>query len=448
MPQLVRDVMSRKVIYVTPAATIRTAMELIRSHQLEALPVMSGGRLVGVVDALDLYRFNGEFPVTEAIRADRTEIVVSPEATVVDGATAMLRHGLRQIPVVRNGELVGLLSDRDLASSWGAVPDERTGLPWQDEMRRWAARQLAAGREITVIFIDIDEFGALNKRHGHVYGDRILQLVAQACRHVVDHERDFLCRYGGDEFAIASCRSTESAYALAQQIRRAIASLQLDGRDANVSAAVGIAGGQRHVPRPGAHPSATLDDLITLASQASTRAKRSAEGIVVHLPERSEIAAPRGPAADAATAAEPPVRLVVDSYSVDRRDREVAVTVAIRARDVTHKATSLRGLDEIDLALATATADCIASFAPAHLQLRVDAIRRLAYGEHRVVMVVVTWRDPEGEEQQLVGAGLEREDAHRGVINAVLDATNRRLGYWATLRPTVPARRRRVRQRA
>ena len=202
------------------------------------------------------------------------------------------------------------------------------------------------------------------------------------------------------------------------------------------------------VPRPGAHPSATLDDLITLASQASTRAKRSAEGIVVHLPERSEIAAPRGPAADAATAAEPPVRLVVDSYSVDRRDREVAVTVAIRARDVTHKATSLRGLDEIDLALATATADCIASFAPAHLQLRVDAIRRLAYGEHRVVMVVVTWRDPEGEEQQLVGAGLEREDAHRGVINAVLDATNRRLGYWATLRPTVPARRRRVRQRA
>ncbi|MBI3909735.1 MAG: GGDEF domain-containing protein [Armatimonadetes bacterium] len=432
MAQLVRDVMSRKVLFVTPSASIRTAMELLRGQQLEALPVMDGGRLVGIVETLDLYRFNGEFPVTEAMSPARAEVTIAPDASVVEGASTMLRHGLRQLPVVCNGQLVGLLSDRDLAASWGSVLDPLTGLPWQDEMRRWAARQLAAGREITIVFLDLNNFGAFNKARGHVYGDRILQTVAQVCRAATDPERDCLCRYGGDEFVAASTRSAEGARALAVTLRDAIRALTLEDRPVGIGAAIGIAGGQRHVPRPDAHPYATLDDLLTLASQASTRAKELPESILAAESQHGRMPfVGRRFLPDEPSSWDGYERVAVDGYTISRRRQEVAVTVGLRAGGRLQEATNVRGPHEIELALALATADCLAGFLPPQIHLRVEkAAHWTIDGQYSLISVVVTWRDPEGEEEQLVGASLTRTDAYRAVINALLDATNRRLGPW------------------
>ncbi|MEW5915536.1 MAG: GGDEF domain-containing protein [Gemmatimonadota bacterium] len=54
----------------------------------------------------------------------------------------------------------------------------------------------------TLMMIDVDHFKAVNDTHGHPTGDMLLQQVAGALSQTVLRRCDFVCRYGGDEFAI------------------------------------------------------------------------------------------------------------------------------------------------------------------------------------------------------------------------------------------------------
>lgn len=94
------------------------------------LPVMDDGTLVGIVtemDLLDLYArmcressVDGELdPPVEAI-ANRDAIVVAPDATVAQADMLCHAKGFRHLPVVDDGQLVGILSDRDLRRAAGA----------------------------------------------------------------------------------------------------------------------------------------------------------------------------------------------------------------------------------------------------------------------------------------------------------------------------------------
>src|SRR5438876_7163528 len=273
----VRDLMSNRVLYVTPGATVQAAMDLLRLQQLGLLPVVDQERVVGLLDGLTLYRYCGELPVREAMLPP---LSVEADTPVGEAVSLMGQHRMRHLVVTEGGRLAGLLTERDLLATWGASADPITGLPWQDQLRRWAAGSLAVGREIAVLFIDLNQFGLLNKQHGHVTGDRMLKAVAATLKATVDPEQETLCRYGGDEFAIATTRTQEEAWHLAERIRERIQQIDSRLEGVQVAASIGVAGGKRGAPRPEAHPSATLDDLINLASRASTQAKAEAAKIV------------------------------------------------------------------------------------------------------------------------------------------------------------------------
>ena len=79
------------------------------------------------------------------------------------------------------------------------------------------------GRELTVLFMDLDHFKFFNDTHGHQAGDEILQILAGLMMKNV-RESDTLARWGGEEFiVIAPETSEEEGCALAEKIRKAVA---------------------------------------------------------------------------------------------------------------------------------------------------------------------------------------------------------------------------------
>lgn len=105
-----------------------------------------------------------------------------------------------------------------------AMHDEVTGLPnrrlIEEDVTRTLFQEYSA---LTVIFIDIDGFKAVNDLLGHAAGDALLHEIGQRLRGVI-RESDVLGRFGGDEFiAVAAVDSVGDAAVLADRIRAAIA---------------------------------------------------------------------------------------------------------------------------------------------------------------------------------------------------------------------------------
>ncbi len=84
-------------------------------------------------------------------------------------------------------------------------------------------RSLRFGRELAVLFMDLDHFKFFNDTHGHQAGDEILQILAGLMMKNV-RESDTLARWGGEEFiVIAPETSEEAGGVLAEKIRKAVA---------------------------------------------------------------------------------------------------------------------------------------------------------------------------------------------------------------------------------
>jgi diguanylate cyclase (GGDEF)-like protein len=81
---------------------------------------------------------------------------------------------------------------------------------------------------LSVLFIDIDHFRLLNERYGHESGDVALQAVAKALASVCQRPRDFICRWGGEEFvAVLPHTDVQAAEELAQRMLQTVRDLHL-----------------------------------------------------------------------------------------------------------------------------------------------------------------------------------------------------------------------------
>jgi len=72
---------------------------------------------------------------------------------------------------------------------------------WEELAPLELARALRHGHPLSVVYLDLDDFKALNDTKGHAAGDAVLQSVARRWRQLV-RAPDLLARVGGDEFAV------------------------------------------------------------------------------------------------------------------------------------------------------------------------------------------------------------------------------------------------------
>lgn len=115
----VASLMKSRVVAVERDATLRSAARSLHEAGVGTVVIMDGRRVAGILSERDVVRAlaGGADPDDTAVASVMTE---SPRyATVQDGAAAamdiMLAAGIRHLPVVDDGELVGIVSMRDLA---------------------------------------------------------------------------------------------------------------------------------------------------------------------------------------------------------------------------------------------------------------------------------------------------------------------------------------------
>ena len=126
--RVVADIMKSNPVTVTPRNAIRTAINLMREGGYRRLPVVDRGRLVGIITDRDLRRAaNSPFVVREQwydnFILDHIEVgscmtpnplTIEPNAPIADAARLMRNHKIGGLPVVTDGQLVGIITETDL----------------------------------------------------------------------------------------------------------------------------------------------------------------------------------------------------------------------------------------------------------------------------------------------------------------------------------------------
>lgn len=265
-------------LWINPEHQIKTAIVLMRGHNVQGLGVKDGEKFIGVVFMEDIIGLPENEAIDKHVRRDIESVTL--DTSLRKTAEIMGAKKLPRIPVIEDDIFYGILSAQDILQDLGKNYDPLTQLPWSDTLREWGVRQLTEGKEICVIFFDLDDFGNFNKRYGHLVGDLVLRRVSDAIKEELEDALEIPCRYGGDEFAIATLRSREQSEKLAERIKNRISAITLPDAPTAVSASVGTRGGKRTKSRPNEHPAATLDNLINLASKAAINAKMKKQSAV------------------------------------------------------------------------------------------------------------------------------------------------------------------------
>jgi len=138
---LVKERMKRDPVTVKKGDSFRYALKLIRKEGIRHLPVLDGKQLVGIITDRDL-RQAAPSPATtlevhelnyllERLSVEtimtRSVITVTPEADLLEAAKLLLAHKIGCLPVVEQGELLGIITEGDLLRALVELQEQSRG---------------------------------------------------------------------------------------------------------------------------------------------------------------------------------------------------------------------------------------------------------------------------------------------------------------------------------
>jgi IMP dehydrogenase len=260
-------------VWLNPGHLMATARIVMAGHGLKSIGVLEGEKLVGVLTSEGLASAPEDSVVRD--RAEKPAVVVEAATPVRRVAELFVEQGIDRAPVVHGDKFLGIVTSTMLLKELGRSWDPLTQLSWSDRLREWGIENLRAGNEIVVIFVDLDNFGAYNKKYGHIVGDSVLRSVADLLKESCEDKQCVLVRYGGDEFAIGLVGVHEDGLAVSQMLERRMSELAVPEAKEPVTFSLGLSGGKRTKERENVHYAATMDNLINLASRDCIQQKQN-----------------------------------------------------------------------------------------------------------------------------------------------------------------------------
>lgn len=136
-----------------------------------------------------------------------------------------------------------------------------------------------SNKELSIIFIDIDDFKLINDVHGHLIGDKVLIEFTQKLKSTI-RSNDTLGRWGGEEFIIILDRTNlESSKSIAEKLREGIENT-IFTKIKNLTASFGIASYEEND---------SVNNLIKKADYSLYKAKRDGKNRVAFIDNLSKL---------------------------------------------------------------------------------------------------------------------------------------------------------------
>ena len=159
------DMMTSPVVAIEPEATVRDAAWTMLTNRISAIPVLDGqGRLVGILSEGDLLRraetgtqrrrswwgmlgLDGEQLAAEFVKAhgrtvadvmSRNVVTAHDDTPAEEIARLMETHGIKRVPIVADGKLVGIVSRADFLTALAGVTQSPAATPRDDAALRAA----------------------------------------------------------------------------------------------------------------------------------------------------------------------------------------------------------------------------------------------------------------------------------------------------------------------
>jgi len=140
----VREAMTEEVLTATPVMTVAKAAKLMSERGVGSIVIVKGKKPVGILTERDVL----QKVVSADLRSSKVRVgkimstpilTIGPDVEITEAARVMIRNRIRRLPVVEQGELIGIVTASDMTSiSPGLVEvlPERPEIPASEEIEQ------------------------------------------------------------------------------------------------------------------------------------------------------------------------------------------------------------------------------------------------------------------------------------------------------------------------
>lgn len=259
----ISEIMASTIYTITSDKSVSHTAERMDESRVDTLVVMDHGELQGMVTSRDIRSSHPNRIVADAMT--KNPPCLSADQDIWDAHAQFTEKEWGQALILEGDRVVGVLTREDLSMKIAEYKDPLTGLYRAPYIQSIGEKLLKERTPFHLLFIDLNEFGKINKLYGHPFGDDVIRAYSKALTSLVEEKRDYVSRYAGDEFVLISTADDH-------QIEHHIELIEqpTEIHHIQVSAAVGHV----HVCQGSDFFASPLRELIAKASMLSSASKR------------------------------------------------------------------------------------------------------------------------------------------------------------------------------
>ncbi len=112
-----KDIMTKRVVTVSPCTSVKELSEILAKKRISGVPVVDEQkRVVGIVTEADILAKPGAKTVEEIMT--KRVISVTPDTPVEEIAKLLAKKKIKRVPVIAEGKLVGIVSRADIVKAY------------------------------------------------------------------------------------------------------------------------------------------------------------------------------------------------------------------------------------------------------------------------------------------------------------------------------------------